>query len=95
MPAKSHLYKLLHSFGVGAYIISPLGAKRLLAEKGLYSSDLVDRADIGLKYFPNALSMNLNWLYPTMKAYVAFPAVAFVENLQEKSTIWNPDETAN
>ena len=95
MPAKSHLYKLLHSFGMGAYIISPLGAKRLLAEKGLYSSDLVDRADIGLKYFPNALSMNLNWLYPTMKAYVAFPAVAFVENLQEKSTIWNPDETAN
>lgn len=73
------MFRLLNSFGLQAYSVSPRGARMLLAAC-LPLRRRSFRFDNGVTYQDNAIDCAMNQAYPKMQAYVCFPPLVIQEH---------------
>ncbi|MEI6649106.1 MAG: glycosyltransferase family 25 protein [Actinomycetes bacterium] len=81
------LVKLIHSWGIHCYTISPKGAEKLLNTVLPLSTKLIDRLDVGVSYYPTTLDGIMNGLYPKLNAYACWPPLTVAENDQARSSV--------
>lgn len=87
-----HPYRLAHAFGLCGYVISPLGARKMLKE----CFPLQPRALLIQGYSPlvsRTFDGSLNAFYPTLNVYVCLPPLVMPPNDPKTSATltWRPD----
>jgi GR25 family glycosyltransferase involved in LPS biosynthesis len=88
---KSQLFPLVSTFGMHAYTVSPVGAKKILEFFPKISNHLVDNFDLlGVRYWCSSVDMVLNSFYNTNNAFISIPPLSYVVNDKTTSAIWNP-----
>jgi glycosyl transferase, family 25 len=78
--------RLLHSFGILCYSITPKGACALLSHCLPLDAKLIDFPGFGVRIQNNSLDCVMNGAYPSLKAFVCMPPLAVAENKKEEST---------
>ena len=81
------LLKLVHSWGINCYTISPKGAQKLIDSALPMTTAIIDRSDVGFKYFPSTLDGVMNRSYLGIEAFACWPPLSIVENDQTRSSI--------
>ena len=72
--------RLLHSFGTFAYSVSPSGAKAAIEYCLPLRNRLITFADAGVCTPDEGVDISLCGLYPSIRAYLALPFIAMVQD---------------
>jgi len=78
--------RLLHSFGIHSYSVTPKGARALLSHCLPLDARLIELPGFGVRFHNNSLDCVMNGAYPSMKAFVCMPPLVAAENKGEEST---------
>jgi glycosyl transferase, family 25 len=79
--------RVLHTWGLMCYTISPKGAQALLDVCLPLRSTLIEIPGLGGRFEPKTLDATLNAGYPSLKSFVCVPPLVVSENRHEISTI--------
>ena len=77
--------RLLHSFGIHSYSVTPQGARALLSQCLPLDARLIDFPGFGVRINNNSLDCVMNGAYPSLKAFVCMPPLVVAENNEEAS----------
>jgi GR25 family glycosyltransferase involved in LPS biosynthesis/glycosyltransferase involved in cell wall biosynthesis len=79
--------RLLHSFGIPCYSVSPKGARALLDLCLPLSTGLVNFPRFGVKTENEGVDIAMSGAYPSLNAFVSMPPLVATEHRTEDSTI--------
>lgn len=80
--------KLLHSFGLPCYSVSPRGVQRMLEFCLPVRPLMIAFEGFGVVVENRSLDMMLNGIMPKLNGFVSIPPLVLTENRKEQSTIW-------
>lgn len=80
------LFRLNAAWGVSGYLISPKGARQLLARIPRLQSDLVSPPGVGWQLYAKSIDGLMNMHYSQLESYLCLPPITFVKNDYDSSS---------
>ena len=86
-PLFPQLFRLIRSFGVICYTVSPAGAKKLLERCLPVRAMTISVPGVNARLPNYGIDIMMSSVYPDLNAYVGFPPLAVTRNEHASSTV--------